>query len=83
MIKFILLILVAAMLSGCQPQTSIADEDFAIPPELQDCRFFNMYDGYNNVVVVRCPKADTAASYSSSCGKGCRREQLSTVVEAK
>lgn len=75
------MVIVALLLAACQPQTTKIDKDFIIPIELSDCKFFNMYDGTRNIVVVRCPKSDTSASHRSSCGKNCQKDNLSSVME--
>lgn len=73
-------LLLAVLLTGCQPKTSIKT-DIVIPPELKDCMFFDMYDGNQNNVVVRCPKSDTSTSRRYSCGKNCWRDTSTIVTE--
>ena len=43
--------------------------------------FFDMYDGSNNAIVVRCPNSDVSVSRRVSCGKNCWRTENTMVVE--
>lgn len=61
--KYLTILLVALLLSACDPETTPAERKFDIPKELSDCKFFRMKDTIGNVVlVVRCPLSATSAT---------------------
>lgn len=63
--KNFLLIISLALLSACTPTTNSVDGDFQKPPELADCKFFEMRSsGALNLMVVRCPNSTTSTQMS-------------------
>lgn len=81
MIK-LMFISVVVLLTGCQPSTEVKT-DYKVPPELNDCKFFEMYDGNSTSVVVRCPNSSTSVSRRVSCGKNCSRDEYTMVSEGE
>lgn len=74
--KYILLIFLSI---ACSPSYKHMP-DFALPPELQECKVFNISDGNKDLYVVRCPNSEVTTSWTRSCGKGCIRTEHVTVV---
>lgn len=77
-----LIIAVAILLTGCQPSTEVKT-DYKVPPELNDCKFFEMYDGTRTAIVVRCPNSSTSLSKRVSCGKRCSRDEYTMTSEGE
>lgn len=70
----------AALLTACQPSTEVKT-NFKVPPELADCKFYEMYDGNRTAIVVRCPNSSTSVNRKVSCGKNCWRQTNAIVIE--
>jgi hypothetical protein len=69
----IALCLLAVMLGyGCSPYSKQKTE-YPLPPELKDCKIYNISDGNADLYVVVCPNATTSTSWSESCGKNCTK----------
>lgn len=75
--------ILALGLAGCNPHTSEVSANFVVPRGLQDCQFYKMEPGglSNSIMVVRCPRSDTATQQTQSCGKGCSRNVRAAVTE--
>lgn len=69
--KKIGLLLASLMLVACSPQYE--QETYPLlPPELSDCKFFNITSGNGSyALVARCPNSATSTTYKS--GKTTRR----------
>lgn len=78
----ILFIVVTILLTGCQPSTEVKT-NYKVPPELSDCKFFEMYDGSRTAIVVRCPNSSTSVSKRVSCGKSCSRDEYTMTSEGE
>jgi hypothetical protein len=57
---------------GCSPYSREKTE-YPLPPELKDCKIYNISDGNEDLYVVVCPNATTSTSWSVSCGKNCTK----------
>lgn len=77
-----IVVVIAILLTGCQPTTEVKT-DYKVPPELSDCKFFEMYDGNRTAIVVRCPNSSTSVSRRVSCGKSCFRDEYTMTVEGE
>lgn len=77
-----LVITIAILLMGCQPSTEVKT-DYNVPPELDDCKFFEMYDGHRTAIVVRCPNSSASVSRRVSCGKNCSRDEYTMTSEGE
>jgi len=55
--KKIMMMLVVVLMSGCTPQTT-QNNSFILPQELSDCKVYDLYNGYRNLTVIRCPKSE-------------------------
>ena len=80
--KFIGLIILTTILSGCDSSNERAvsyQNDIQFRDGLKDCQIFVVHDNvYENLVVVRCPKSSTSTNYSVPSGKS--RRSVQTVV---
>lgn len=81
--KQVIIALLGLAAIACQPHTKEVSTNFVIPKGLQDCHFFEMSKGgmSNTVLVVRCPRSDTATQQTQGCGKGCSRNIQSATSE--
>jgi len=79
-------ILVSGLLitaSGCErertTETRPITNDYKLPPELSDCRIYEMDSKYNrDLYVVRRPMQTTTSEHHS-CGKNCvRKTEITT-----
>ena len=61
--KNLVILLLSIVLLGCTPSTN-QSYGFVLPDDLKDCKVYEMYDGYKNVVVVRCPRSDVSTSHA-------------------
>lgn len=60
---FILPALLALGLAACGEPHYKPLNQVALPPELADCKVFQVSDGMRDINVVRCPNSDTSAMY--------------------
>lgn len=60
----------ALVLSACGEPSYKPLNEVALPPELSDCKVFQVSDGMRDINVVRCPNSDTSTSYKQ--GKATR-----------
>lgn len=59
--KRLILIVIAIALCGCEPHAE--QKTFsAMPPELNDCKVYSIYDGAQFYTVFRCPNSTTTTS---------------------
>lgn len=55
--------LLALGLAACGEPSYKPLNQVALPPELADCKVFQVSDGFHDINVVRCPNSDTSAMY--------------------
>lgn len=60
--RIILLILVGLLLAGCDTKTE-EWRPAALPKELADCKFYDIWENGNLIRVVRCPNSVTTTNY--------------------
>lgn len=60
---FIFPALLALGLGACGEPYYKPLNQVALPPELLDCKVFQISDGIRNINVVRCPNSDTSTMY--------------------
>ncbi|HGH3630014.1 TPA: hypothetical protein ACJK7G_000358 [Acinetobacter baumannii] len=61
--KKALFALAVLFLAGCEPSTKEKTGDFILPPDLKDCRIYNLSDGSSTITTMRCPNSSTATQY--------------------
>ncbi|WP_354734553.1 hypothetical protein [Acinetobacter nosocomialis] len=62
--KKALFALAVLFLAGCKPETSDETNKFVLPPELKDCRVYDLYSSTGaSVTAVRCPNSSTSTEY--------------------
>lgn len=71
MLKLLLAIFVMFSLTSCTPSYDDNTGDYKLPPELSDCKIYELNANLKNLYVVRCP--DSQVTTTTSCGKGCNR----------
>jgi hypothetical protein len=54
--------------------------DYKLPPELDDCKIFEISDGSKALYVVRCSRDDVAVSWDRSCGKNCTTREYASMT---
>lgn len=73
--KYLLLIFLVA----CSPYHK-QKPDYSLPPELKDCKVFEIYDGDQELYVVKCPSEQPSITWIKNCGKNCYTKRYSKVV---
>lgn len=58
-------VVTAALLTGCDSNTSSITHRYVLPPELSKCKIYDMSNGTNSIKVVHCPNSTTTTSYRS------------------
>lgn len=66
-------------LYSCAPYHEPRTE-YALPPEMKDCKVHLISDGNKELYVVVCPSSITSTNWTSSCGKNCTQTNSTTVV---
>lgn len=56
-------VVMALALAACGEPSYKPLTQVALPPELSDCKVFQISDGTHDINVVRCPNSDTSATY--------------------
>lgn len=75
--KYVLVILVAFTLLGCEARTpQDRTLGYILPEELKDCKIFRINDGMNGMYITRCPKSDTSTEWLQG-----KYSQSSSVIE--
>lgn len=60
----------SALMVGCTPSYAPVDQDFQLPPELQDCKIFQLMNSNGTFLyVTRCPLSHTTTRHSAKYGK--------------
>lgn len=75
---FAVLCILAAMY-GCEPSHQPLKE-YALPPEMKDCKVHLISDGNKELYVVVCPNSVTSTNWTTNCGKNCWKTNSVTVV---
>lgn len=80
--KYLALIAMALTLAACGPKAEREyGYDAIMPPELADCRVFEISDGIKDLYITRCGFEVTTA-WSRSCGKSCTTTEHVTIIHA-
>lgn len=61
MLKILIPALAVNLLAGCSPSIEVAE--YPMPTELADCTQHRLSDGFNKIIVVRCPNSTTSTTH--------------------
>lgn len=67
MLKMLSLLIVGAVLMGCDASTKETTSNWVLPPELSHCKFYTMYSQNGATMrVVVCPNSTTTTSITKN-----------------
>lgn len=61
--KYLILITILSVLSGCAANTHESTNNFILPNELKDCRIYYLESGLSYLCITRCPNSITSTSF--------------------
>lgn len=61
--KKIFICSVLLLLVGCEKNYTDRTNRYALPPDLNDCKIYNLSNGLSDLKVVRCLNSSTSATY--------------------
>lgn len=79
-IKMMTLMMISVAMTGCSNETIETTPNYTLPPELTDCKIFNLKSGSANnpqLTITRCPNSSTTTYVPG------KSSQTSTVIEGK
>jgi hypothetical protein len=66
----------ALLAAGCEP--SVSPANYPLPPELADCKPFDLSNGIDSITVVRCPNSTTSTTFRQG-----KHDETSVVVDGQ
>lgn len=81
-IKMMTLMMISVAMTGCSNETIETTPNYTLPPELTDCKIFNLksvsgLSNSPNLTITRCPNSSTTTYVPG------KSSQTSTIIDGK